>query len=182
MSKDSGWIKLQRSLLESALWNTNEPFSKRCAYIDLLLRANYKEKTMILKHTNQPFIVPEGALATSFGKLAQRWAWSIGKVRRFLIQLTDLEMISLTTYPHGILVSLTNRAFQPNASMVDGIPNEHGDGIANEHSDGITDSITDGITGGIRLKKGYKKDKNTKKEKEIKKASPSFDDLWGDPE
>lgn len=181
MGKDSGWVKLQRNLLESSLWMNNEPFTKRCAYIDLLLRANYKENTMILKHTNQPFIVPEGALATSFGKLAQRWTWSIGKVRRFLILLTDLKMISLTTYPHGILITLADRAFEENASTVSRIPNEHGHGIANEQSDGITGGISNGISDGIRLKKD-KNGKNGKKEKEIKKAAPRFNSLWGDPE
>ena len=43
-----GWIRIYRELLDSAIWNTNEPFTKGQAWIDLLLLANFEDAEQIV--------------------------------------------------------------------------------------------------------------------------------------
>jgi hypothetical protein len=43
-----GFIKLHRSIKDCWLWKDDEPFSKRDAWIDLLLLANYTDKKILL--------------------------------------------------------------------------------------------------------------------------------------
>jgi hypothetical protein len=38
-----GWIAIDRKLLDSLIWNDDEPFNKRAAWIDLLMMANYED-------------------------------------------------------------------------------------------------------------------------------------------
>lgn len=69
-----GWIKVYRCLLDDEVWNDGEPFDKRSAWLDLLLRAEYAPREGLQR----------GELYITEAELAERWKWSRGKVRRFL--------------------------------------------------------------------------------------------------
>lgn len=89
-----GWIKLHRKIKYCYLWQDNEPFDKRSAWIDLILNANHaNNKTLI---NNQLVLVKRGEFITSEVKLSERWKWDRGKVRRFLKLLETDNMISKT--------------------------------------------------------------------------------------
>ena len=58
-----GWIKLHRTLQLHWLWNTEKPFDKRSAWIDLLLLANHEDgKTLF---DNELVVVKRGEHITS---------------------------------------------------------------------------------------------------------------------
>lgn len=47
---NKGWIIVHRQILDSEIWNAEDPFSFRDAWIDLLLRANHADRGLILKN------------------------------------------------------------------------------------------------------------------------------------
>ncbi len=42
-----GYISIHRKIWNSDIWNSNEPFDVRSAWLDLVLMANHKDKKMI---------------------------------------------------------------------------------------------------------------------------------------
>ena len=88
-----GWIKLYRQIQSHWLWEGNNPFDKRSAWVDILLMVNHKEKKVNLG--NELFTVKPGEKITSERKLADRWGWSRTKVRNFLELLENDEMIEI---------------------------------------------------------------------------------------
>lgn len=91
MENNKYWIKVHRKIRESALWESNEAFDRRSAWIDLLMEANVKDHDVCYK--GAVIKVKRGDVYTSIRKLATRWHWSTGKVTRFLKILEDLNMI-----------------------------------------------------------------------------------------
>jgi hypothetical protein len=77
----SGWICLHRKLQQSTIWDL-EPFSYGQAWVDLLLSANHKPGTILVRGVF--FKVQRGQVGVSEYTLAKKWKWSRGKVRRFL--------------------------------------------------------------------------------------------------
>lgn len=103
--KNSGWIKLHRSMLNHPIW-LSEPFSRGQAWIDLLLLANHEEKDFLLG--NEIIRAGRGEVVTSQLKLAERWHWSRGQVQRFLKLLKSVHMLeqkASTKRAHLILVN-----------------------------------------------------------------------------
>lgn len=78
----SGWIKIYRCLLDDEMWQDPEPYDKRSAWLDLLLRAAYEDHEE--RTSSGMVLIRRGELLTSEAELAARWRWSRGKVRRFL--------------------------------------------------------------------------------------------------
>jgi hypothetical protein len=87
-----GWIKIHRKIQNHWIWTDNEPFSKRDAWIDLLLSANHAENKALLE--GKLITVKRGEFITSEVKLAAKWRWHRKKVRSFLMLLESDEMIA----------------------------------------------------------------------------------------
>jgi hypothetical protein len=87
-----GWIKLHRQISENDLW-VAEPFTDGQAWIDILLLANHKEGYIKIRGIRHK--VERGQVGWSEVKLAARWKWSRGKVRRFLSFLENEKMIKI---------------------------------------------------------------------------------------
>lgn len=79
-----GYIKLYRIITEDPLW-CKEPFTRGQAWVDMLLLANHKDDYIRIRGNR--IEVKRGQLAWSEISLSARWAWSRGKVRRFLAEL-----------------------------------------------------------------------------------------------
>ena len=107
--KNSGWIKLYRQLQHNPIWQSNEPFSRRDAWIDLLLLANHEERVIIVNGKKK--VIGEGQHWTSYRILADRWPWSYEKVRRYFALLNELDMVRTTVTPNGSLVTIVNYSF-----------------------------------------------------------------------
>ena len=106
MNKAKGWVKIHRSILDNAIWDSDQPFDKRSAWVDLILNANYEDGKVFTK--TGVVDVPRGSIYTSIRHLSDRWKWSKGKVENFLRTLMRTQMVTLTGTPAGTLISLIN--------------------------------------------------------------------------
>lgn len=88
--KTDGHIKLYRKMLSHPIWVDSQSFTKRDAWIDLLLRAS--NQNQVIDYENHKIPVQPGELITSQPKLADRWGWSQSKVHRFLEYLKEEVM------------------------------------------------------------------------------------------
>lgn len=147
---ENGWVTISRSILENEIWTTAEPFDYRSAWIDLILAANYKDRTFITRR-GETIIVPRGSLFTSIQHLADRWRWSPNKVRRYIRLLVGTGMLTSHGRTDGTLLTLVKyRDFQDQRRTVG-------------TTDGTTDGTADGRTDGTRLNKDNKETKKTKR-------------------
>lgn len=105
MSDEKGYIKLYRGIRENeVIWE--ERATRLQAWIDLLLLANYKEKTIVQGY--ETVVVERGSFITSYPKLGERWGWDKRTVKRFMLLLQDNKMVSLKVDNHGIAVNIVN--------------------------------------------------------------------------
>ncbi len=106
--KNLGYIKLHRTLLQSAIWQGDafglnvggKEFDIRSAWIDLLLSANYTDKPA-MSSTGDELMVHRGQLLTSQKNLAKRWNWSASKVHNVLVKLKNAKMLDFETLKWG---------------------------------------------------------------------------------
>lgn len=105
-----GWVAIHRKITESDLWQDDEPYCKRAAWIDLILMANHEGRDVWIGV--KTIRVERGSFITSQEKLAARWKWSRKKVKTFLDSLQNLGMIktSISTGKYTA-ISLENYGF-----------------------------------------------------------------------
>lgn len=124
-----GYIKLYRQLVDNPLWK-EKPFTRGQAWVDLLMKANYKDVRTVIK--GQMVVIKRGQLLRGEDSLADDWGWSRGKVRRFLTQLEKEKMCSRNGTALGTLITIANyEAFQcdrPLNDTADGTPDGTADG------------------------------------------------------
>ena len=99
-----GWIRIYRELLDSAIWNTNEPFTKGQAWIDLLLLANFEDAEQIVGY--ETVKVKRGSYMTTIRELSDRWKWSKTKTANYLHFLEKLKMITVNTDTKRTLITI----------------------------------------------------------------------------
>ncbi len=85
-----GWVKLHRRISENDLW-TSEKFTRGQAWIDMIMLANHSDG--FIRSNGMKIPIKRGQLGWSEIKLSERWKWSRGKVRRFLKELKNEQMI-----------------------------------------------------------------------------------------
>lgn len=113
-----GWISLYRKLQEHWIWQSEEPYDKRSAWIDLLLSANHKNQK--IKIDGKIIEIERGQKITSIAKLSERWKWSRHKVSNFLSQLEQDSMLVTIRDNKKTLISITNyNNFQIEKSIED---------------------------------------------------------------
>lgn len=128
MSKKIGWIHLHRKIQECVIWDSNEKFDCRSAWIDLLLLANHEDKKIIFD--GKPITVQKGQRITSIRNLADRWHWSIDKTSRYLKMLESENMITRESDNRRTLLTIVNY------SLYNDVPN------TDEDTDKDTDKDT----------------------------------------
>lgn len=106
MGKKIGWIPLHRSIQECTLWELEEPFDVRSAWIDLLLLANHEDKRVIFDR--KAITVKAGQRVTSLRNLATRWHWSRDRVRRYLALLENEGMITRESDNRKTTITIVN--------------------------------------------------------------------------
>ena len=79
-NKKLGFIPLYRSIQEHWLWQKEEPFDIRSAWIDLLLSVNHEEKKILVGRS--VVTIRAGQMWTSYKKLSKKWHWSYKRVLR----------------------------------------------------------------------------------------------------
>lgn len=120
---DKGWIKLHRKLLDCWIWQEDEPFDKRSAWIDLLLKANHSDKKILFN--GQLIIVKKGQILTSVRKLSSGWNWSVNKVYRFLKLLENDGMLKKESDKDRTLLTIENYGVYQFVENTNGNTNEH---------------------------------------------------------
>ena len=78
---EKGWITIHRKIKDNWIWNDKEPFDKRSAWIDLILKANHKNKKFL--YNGKLIEVERGSRITSIKKISEEWHWSRKKVKNF---------------------------------------------------------------------------------------------------
>ena len=106
LAEKEGWIKTYRKIQDCWIWQIDESFDKRSAWIDLLLSANHKD--VKLQFNNELILVERGQFITSIRKLSERWKWSYDKVSRFLKLLESDGMIKKQSDKFRTLLTIEN--------------------------------------------------------------------------
>ena len=118
MAANKGWICLHRSIQESSIWNNEEPFDKRSAWIDLLLSANHEDREIMFdSHVR---MVKRGQMVTSVRKLSEKWSWSEKRTLKFLRLLEEAKMITKNSDNRATLLTVLNYAKYQDLSAIEG--------------------------------------------------------------
>jgi len=116
--KNTGWIKLHRSLAESNLWKS-EKFTKAQAWVDLIIGANHKKGSFWVRGIEVK--LERGQIGWSEITMAKRWGWSRSKVRRFLGWLkSDQKITQQAIHKITTIVTLVNYELYQRHDTTDG--------------------------------------------------------------
>ncbi len=110
-----GWISLHRKIQECDLWLADEPFDRRSAWIDLLLMANYEDKSIIFD--GHKIMVQRGQYLTSVRKLSAKWGWGKNKTLAYLRLLEECEMITREADSRRTLITIVNYGIYQNEDV-----------------------------------------------------------------
>ena len=122
----NGWITLNRSIQDSAIWQSDEPFDVRSAWIDLIMMANFADREILYKGRN--IMIRRGQVRTSVRKLAARWRWSKDKVSRHLSALEARHSVTLKCDTDGTLITIINYGKYQDGATPTATPTGHRQG------------------------------------------------------
>ena len=154
--KKQQWIKLYRSIKDSAVWS--DPLRLK-AWIDILITANYKDNEWF--QNGQPIKVKRGQFVTSIRKLSTDWKCSRDTVRRILKQFEELHMIRHEIRPgkYTLITVIKYEVFQDSKEVVSAT-DEDTEQDTDKYTDKATDKDTD--TTQLRIVKNIEKEKKDK--------------------
>lgn len=110
-----GYIKLYRSIEENEFY-FSERFTKVQAWIDLLLLATYKPRTVFIRGIE--ITLKAGELCHSQLSLAKRWKWNRKTVSAFLSMLSKREMLDIKISRLTSIISIRNwETYQSNGQQ-----------------------------------------------------------------
>lgn len=115
-----GFFTIDRDIEDSWLWQ-DKPFTVGQAYIDLHLMAQYKDTVLYIK--GQPVEVKRGQVFRTLSYLADRWGWSVGKVRRFLKNIENTKFGHANGMANGIAITLENYGTADDGRHANGMAN-----------------------------------------------------------
>lgn len=139
-----GWICLHRSLTEHWLWQCDEPFDKRSAWVDLLMLANHEERKA--EYKGKLVICKRGNIDRSMLWLANRWHWDRRKVKRFLQMLESDGMVSFDGTTDGTTITIENYEKYQDVLTKNGTTKRTTKGTTDGTTHGTTHSTTHGTT------------------------------------
>lgn len=103
-----GYLKVDRKLFKHWIWQSNEEYSKRDAWIDLLQTAHYADDPRKEHISGKLIELHRGQLIGAIRYLKTRWNWkSNDKVARYLKLLVDEKMISIETGQGVSVISIS---------------------------------------------------------------------------
>lgn len=101
-----GWICLHRKIQECLIWESEEKFDYRSAWIDLLLLANHEDKKTMFD--GKPVTIKRGQRITSVRSLAERWHWGNDRTLKFLRMLESENMITKESDRRRTVITIVN--------------------------------------------------------------------------
>ena len=146
-NKQQGFVKLYRSLFQHWVWNNDEPFDKRSAWVDLLRSARFEHEPKKEMVSGKLLEVRRGQLIASVRFLKDRWKWgSNTKVENFLELLQKETMITIEK-GQGVSVITICKFDSYNASEeTERTPNRHAEDTEQTREGHGTDEIKNTIT------------------------------------
>ena len=102
---NSGWVKLHRSILESAVWQCSTP-GQKCVLMAIMLMANSKPNKWVWD--GNVYELKAGQFITSRASLAQKAQVSEQTVRASLKKLIELDFITSESTNRGTLITIVN--------------------------------------------------------------------------
>ena len=133
-----GWIRLYRQSVDNPLYHS-EPFDKWHAWQDLLLMVNHEKKQFLSK--GKLVELEPGQVVTSLTILAERWQWSVNRVRRYLKLLSGMGMCTTNGTAHGTTITVVNWAKYQGQGQTDGYANGTAGGYADGYAHGTLTRI-----------------------------------------
>jgi hypothetical protein len=135
----SGYFSIKRKLLNSSLW-LERPFSRGQAWVDLIGLANYKDGA--IRVAGVRIDVLRGQCGWSELKLAERWGWSRGKIKRFISELETDSRVIVKQDNRTTILTICNYNEYQNQEEEDGTPDRTADSTTDDTPDGHqTDTI-----------------------------------------
>lgn len=114
---NAGYIAIHRKIFQNEFYDC-EPKCKMMAWIDLLLLANHRKNSFMIRGI--AVSVPRGSVGYSIDTLAGRWKWSKGKVKRWLNVLEKSGQVKLQKSNVTTLISIVNySAYQSDSTAND---------------------------------------------------------------
>lgn len=149
---NEGYFYVQRRLIGSDMW-LSEPFSRGQAWLDLIALANFQDGEIRVRGVL--VAVKRGQVSWSEVKLAERWKWSRGKVRRFLGELKTKQQIVQQTGNVTTLMTIVNYGKYQPRSTTDRTANGTASDTANRTANGQqTVPLKEKISKGKKDKEG----------------------------
>lgn len=90
-----GAIPLLRKFRDHPFWREKRVFSKAEAWIDLIYDTRYGKKPETIIDRGEYLVINRGEILTSMLRLSEKWKWSEGKVKKFLLFLEKNRSISI---------------------------------------------------------------------------------------
>ena len=147
-----GWIRLHRQFLDHWLCDEYRPLTKREAWENMLLWANYKETKVLIN--GQLLVCGRGQLLYSIGTWASKFNWTVGQVRQFFKLLENDNMIILEGMKYTTRLTICNyESYQSEQQTPNELPT---------NCEQTPNKLP---TNSQQQEKKDKKDKNVKKEK-----------------
>lgn len=104
--KDKGFVLIHRKIRECVIWDSDEPFDRRSAWLELIMRCNHSDKEILFD--GKPIVVKRGQFITSVRKLAEIWRWDKDKTLKYLRLLEQCGMIHKVSDSRKTLITLVN--------------------------------------------------------------------------
>lgn len=82
-----GWFKLYRQIQEHWTWKKGKSFSEGQALVDIFIRTNWMDSTMLNPKVAEAIKVKKGEAIVSVRGLAAAWRWSRNRTQTFLLRL-----------------------------------------------------------------------------------------------
>jgi hypothetical protein len=149
-----GWIKIHRKTLDHWLYNEYRPLTKREAWENMLLWANYANSSSLIK--GQLIECKRGQLLYSLETYAQKFVWSVGQVRNFFELLKKDGMIKVEGLKYTTRLTICNYETYQDIQQTDN--------KLTTNSEQTDNKLT---TFSQQQEKKDKKEKNNKKDKNI---------------
>lgn len=103
-----GWFKLYRQIQEHWTWRKGKAFSEGQALVDLFIRTNWMDSTMLNPKVAEAIKVKKGEAIVSVRGLAEAWRWSRNRTQTFLRRLQIEGTIEATNEATHTRVKVLN--------------------------------------------------------------------------
>lgn len=144
MAKNTGFIKVSRDILHSAVWESGERFDLRSIWLDLTIRANHSDQYKI--QGNHSYVLKRGQLTGSLRQFGEWWNIDKDTARKKLLLLQEMGLIlyDSQTLPQT-LITLANYSLEQskNGLGTDSTSDTVSDGESDNYSDTVSDETSE---------------------------------------